>query len=82
MMNRKGTGNYKTLKCGDLVTIKFDCNGNGGNSPKVDLYINGTYVATLFARSVNASLFLEQKTWRKGDMFKLPRLVEAYEEVK
>ena len=79
-MNRKGTGNYRSIKEGDLITIKFDCDGHGGNSPKVDLYVNGSYVATPFARSVNASLFHESGSWVKGNYVVKPKLIEIYEE--
>ncbi|WKV24039.1 hypothetical protein PSYJYH_000004 [Bacillus phage PSYJ-YH] len=81
-MNRKCTSKLKALKEGDEVTFKFEMNGNGGNSPKVDVYLNGSYVYTGFARGVNETFFKETTGWTKKDgSYTKPKVIESYEEV-
>jgi len=80
-LNRKGTGIFTGLKVGDLINVSFDVDGNGGNSPKVDVMINGSYKGNPFARSFNEVLFREKKSWRKGEYVTLPPVIKEYKEV-
>ena len=41
------------LKEGDILTVKFEVDGSGGYSPQVDLYSNGEYFNTIYARKFN-----------------------------
>lgn len=43
----------KSVKEGDIITIEFEVDGNGGNSPTVDVLINGEYSYSPYARYVN-----------------------------
>ncbi|WP_163258400.1 hypothetical protein [Bacillus paranthracis] len=79
-LGRKGTGSFTGLKAGDLIKVSFDVDGNGGNSPKVDVYINGVYKGSPFARSFNETLFCEKQSWRKGGYVTLPPTIKEYKE--
>lgn len=53
-VNRKPSAKaLKGIKEGDIITIEFKVDGNGGKSPKVDVYINGTYTYSPYARYIN-----------------------------
>lgn len=78
-MNRKGTGKWSKLKEGDEVRICFDVNGIGGKSPMVDIFINGSYSHSPYARNVNDTLFNEKQCMGKPS---LSPMVASYEEVK
>lgn len=80
-LNRKGTGIFTGLKVGDLINVSFNVDGNGGNSPKVNVYINDVWKGEPFARSFNETLFREKKSWRKGEYVTLPPVIKEYKEV-
>lgn len=80
-LNRKGTGIFTSLKVGDLLSVTFEVDGNGGNSPKVNVYINEVWKGEPFARTFNEVLFCEKKSWRKGDYVTLPPVIKEYEEI-
>lgn len=65
-VNGKVSGNYSKVKEGDIITVKFDVMGNGGYSPKVDIYINGVYNHTPYARSFNEMFFVGKETYADG----------------
>lgn len=80
-LNRKPTGKWSKLKEGDVITVKFDVDGNGGNSPTVDIYINGSYNHSPFARSFNEMFYKGKDEYVKGYGYVKARPLAELEEV-
>lgn len=80
-LNRKPTGKWSKLKEGDVITVKFDVTGSGGNSPTVDIYINGSYNHSPFARSFNEMFYKGKREYVDGYGWTTTRPLAEIEEV-
>lgn len=61
VIRKCGAFGLKNLQVGDVITVEFYVDGNGGNSPRVDLAVNGKSIGSKFAREVNELLVTGKK---------------------
>lgn len=81
-INRKsGARGLKKLKEGDLIKVEFYVNGNGSNSPTVELFVNGESIGHKYAREVNELFVTGKKSakWNGSSWEDLPPIADIEE---